>query len=41
MPIHWRKFYIHKLIELKQKEKEEYEKANSKSPGRPPKVKMR
>lgn len=43
MPIHWRKFYVNKLIQLKQKEKEEMEKANSKSGGmgKMPKVKMR
>lgn len=41
MPIHWRRFYINKLIELKKKEKEENDKINKKGSGRMPKVKMR
>jgi hypothetical protein len=41
MPIHWRKFYINKLIELKKKEKEEVDKSNKKGAVKPPKVKMR
>jgi len=32
MPIHWRRFYMKKLVELKKKEKEEYDKANKKRP---------
>jgi hypothetical protein len=41
MPIHWRRFYINKLIELKKKEKEEHDKVSNKGSGRMPKVKMR
>lgn len=31
MPIHWRKFYFSKLLELKKKEKEEMDKVNKKN----------
>lgn len=40
MPIHWRKFYFKKLLDAKQKEKDEMNKINKKG-GRTPNVKMR
>jgi hypothetical protein len=40
MPIHWRRFYLKKLVDLKKKEKEEMDKVNRKRPGGS-KVKMR
>jgi len=30
MPIHWRRFYMKQLVDLKKKEKEEYDKASKK-----------
>lgn len=41
MPIHWRKFYLNKLIELKKKEKEEHDSINKRGMAKPPKVRMR
>jgi hypothetical protein len=32
MPIHWRRFYMKKLIDLKKKEKEEHDKVSKKRP---------
>jgi len=40
MPIHWRRFYLKKLVDLKKKEKEEMDKANRKRPSGS-KVRMR
>ena len=41
MPIHWRNFYFKKLLEAKKKEKEEMDKANKKSTGRGPNVRVK
>jgi hypothetical protein len=42
LPVYLRNFYLHKLIEIKEKEKEQMEKSQGSSPGkisRPPPVK--
>jgi hypothetical protein len=41
MPIHWRKFYYNKLVDLKKKEKEEYSKMQSKQKSAGSKVRLR
>jgi len=42
MPIHWRNFYFKKLVDLKKKEKQEYDKANRSSPNsKGPNVRVR
>jgi hypothetical protein len=44
MPTHWRRFYLKKLVDLKKKEKEEYDRANRKTKvpsGGSSKVRMR
>jgi len=41
MPIHWRRFYLKKLVELKKKEKEEMDKAKRSRPPGASKVRMR
>lgn len=41
MPIHWRRFYLKKLVNLKKKENEEMEKIKRKRPNGGSKVKMR
>jgi len=41
MPIHWRRFYLKKLIDLKKKEKEEHDKMSRKVKAPSSKVRMR
>jgi len=41
MPIHWRRFYLKKLVELKKKEKEEMDRAKRSRPPGASKVRMR
>jgi hypothetical protein len=41
MPVHWRRFYLKKLIDLKKKEKEEHDKMSRKVKAPSSKVRMR
>lgn len=40
MPIHWRRFYLNKLIEFKKKEKEEHDKLGKKGSSAMPRVRI-
>jgi len=41
MPIHWRNFYFKKLIEVKKKEKEQYDKVSRSNSSKGPNVRVR